>query len=63
VNLGTVVMVLRVIDEQSEAIKSFEESQAALSDSLYTTKIEREMARWYEIAKRKSSVQFKLKTE
>ena len=33
VNLGTVVMVLRVVEERAEAVKSFEEARAELSES------------------------------
>lgn len=57
INLGGAVMLVKVVEELTGPKKSFEESKAELSDSIYQTKVEEEMERWYQIAKRKSSIQ------
>ena len=57
INLGGAVMLVKVVEEMTGPKKSFEEASAELSESLYQSKVEEEMERWYQIAKRKSAIQ------
>ncbi len=60
IDLGRLVLIVRVGGEVRADVRSFEDSKDELRDGLYEQKVEEETERWYQQARRRASVRILL---